>query len=322
MTDYHEYIGALRKCAKEHENDRTSTGQIIVSNLCEVIADLLEELSSSEKPNKSIEEKCPCYYCEHFEIKGLSHCKIHEDAYGDSRCNDYHKINQKPNKSEIPTGSATKNDLPRCQCADTEITKSFIEDVEAVKDQLPCGEQMDFPNTFDEFVKDYGFRDKQEVYTNGSELIQVFRVKQWLEHISTTKNDLGVDCISRQELLKIYEDRFSELQKLKHLKDNKGAEDRQMGVNYCINILKELPPVTPQEPRWILCSERLPKDKETVLVTFKHHISGKTIGLGSVVVLRGKPHWHVREQNLGTYDVIAWMPLPTSYETAESEDKE
>lgn len=70
-----------------------------------------KEPSSSGKPNKSIEEKCPCYYCEHFEIKGLSHCKIHEDAYGDSRCNDYHKINQKPNKSEIPTGSTTKNDL-------------------------------------------------------------------------------------------------------------------------------------------------------------------------------------------------------------------
>jgi hypothetical protein len=66
---------------------------------------------------------------------------------------------------------------------------------------------------------------------------------------STTKNDLGVDCISRQELLKIYEDRFFELQKMKHLKDNKGAEDRQMGINYCINILKELPPVTPIRPK-------------------------------------------------------------------------
>ena len=65
---------------------------------------------------------------------------------------------------------------------------------------------------------------------------------------STTKNDLGVDLVSRKELLKIYEDRFWKLQKLKHLKDNKGAEDRQMGVNYCINVLKELPPVTPQEP--------------------------------------------------------------------------
>ena len=42
---------------------------------------------------------------------------------------------------------------------------------------------MEFPDTFDEFVKDYGFVDKDEVYTNGSELIPVFRVKQWLEHI-------------------------------------------------------------------------------------------------------------------------------------------
>lgn len=53
MTDYKKYINALRKCAKEHENDRTLTGQIIVSNLCEAIADLLEELSSSENLNKS-----------------------------------------------------------------------------------------------------------------------------------------------------------------------------------------------------------------------------------------------------------------------------
>ena len=53
MTDYKKYINALRKCAKEHENDRTLTGQIIVSNLCEAIADLLEGLSDSENLNKS-----------------------------------------------------------------------------------------------------------------------------------------------------------------------------------------------------------------------------------------------------------------------------
>ena len=46
---------------------------------------------------------------------------------------------------------------------------------------------MTFPKTFDEFVKEYGFVDKEEVYTNGSELIQVFRVKQWLEHEDLVK---------------------------------------------------------------------------------------------------------------------------------------
>ena len=57
----------------------------------------------------------------------------------------------------------------------------------------------------------------------------------------------GIDCVERERLLKIYEDRFLELQKLKHLKENKGAEDRQLGVNYCINILREMPTVTPQQ---------------------------------------------------------------------------
>ena len=45
------------------------------------------------------------------------------------------------------------------------------------------GECMNFPHTFDEFANEYGFKDKEEVYSNGGELIPVFRVKQWLEHI-------------------------------------------------------------------------------------------------------------------------------------------
>ena len=61
------------------------------------------------------------------------------------------------------------------------------------------------------------------------------------------------DCISRKEALKLFEDRFIELQKLKHLKDNKGLEDRQLGVNYCINILKDLPSVNPHQAT---CEER------------------------------------------------------------------
>ena len=44
MANYQEYINALRKCAKEHENDTTFTGNIIVSDLCRDTATLLEEL--------------------------------------------------------------------------------------------------------------------------------------------------------------------------------------------------------------------------------------------------------------------------------------
>lgn len=149
---------------------------------------------------------------------------------------------QESNCSEIPTGSTTKNDLPHCQYTDAEVAKSFIEDVEAVKDQLPCGEQMDFPNTFDEFANEYGFKDKDEVYTNGSELIQVFRVKQWLEHISTTKDYLGVDAISRQAI-NGYIDYI-----LSH------GMGKRKSFEFIKKFVANLTPVTPQEPKighWI-----------------------------------------------------------------------
>ena len=44
------------------------------------------------------------------------------------------------------------------------------------------GEVMNFPNTIEEFLDYYSFTDIEELYTNGSELIPVFRVLQALEH--------------------------------------------------------------------------------------------------------------------------------------------
>ena len=43
-------------------------------------------------------------------------------------------------------------------------------------------ECMEFPKNILDFINDYSFEDKDEVYTNGSELIQVFRFIQALEH--------------------------------------------------------------------------------------------------------------------------------------------
>ena len=51
---------------------------------------------------------------------------------------------------------------------------------------------MTFPATFEEFAEEYKIVDTEEVYTNGTELIPIFRVKQWLEHQATKG---GVDNV-------------------------------------------------------------------------------------------------------------------------------
>lgn len=56
---------------------------------------------------------------------------------------------------------------------------------------------MEFPETFESFAKEYGFKDKKEIYTNGADLIPIFRVKQWLEHdnkLRKIETDTAYEC--------------------------------------------------------------------------------------------------------------------------------
>lgn len=43
-------------------------------------------------------------------------------------------------------------------------------------------DSMMFPKTVDEFMEQYKIVDSDEVYTNGAELVPIFRMKQWFEH--------------------------------------------------------------------------------------------------------------------------------------------
>ena len=45
---------------------------------------------------------------------------------------------------------------------------------------------MTFPNTVDEFMEKYKITDTEQVYTNGAELVPIFRMKQWFEHLPTS----------------------------------------------------------------------------------------------------------------------------------------
>ena len=38
---------------------------------------------------------------------------------------------------------------------------------------------MSFPKTLDEFMRQYKIVDTEKIYTNGAELIPIFRIEQW-----------------------------------------------------------------------------------------------------------------------------------------------
>jgi hypothetical protein len=43
-------------------------------------------------------------------------------------------------------------------------------------------DMMFFPVNWEDFLREYSFKDKEEIYTNGADLIPVFRVRQMMEY--------------------------------------------------------------------------------------------------------------------------------------------
>ncbi len=142
---------------------------------------------------------------------------------------------------------------------------------------------MEFPETFDEFADSYGFVDTKEVYTNGSHLIPVFRVKQWLEHISEKTQMIDKSNFDTEQyktdLQSAYDCGYN-----KALSENKGE--------------------------WIPVSERLPeKEKERYLIDYEHE------GEEYITV-----SYYDKYGFWSSSEVKAWQPLPEPYK-GESEDK-
>ena len=64
-------------------------------------------------------------------------------------------------------------------------------------------DMMTFPATVEEFMEQYKIVDDEKVYTNGADLIPIFRMMQWFEHVSATDKNVGTndDCISRKQAI-------------------------------------------------------------------------------------------------------------------------
>lgn len=48
-------------------------------------------------------------------------------------------------------------------------------------------DMMKFPDTVEEFMEQYKITDTEQIYTNGTELVPIFRMKQWFEHLPSAE---------------------------------------------------------------------------------------------------------------------------------------
>ncbi len=60
------------------------------------------------------------------------------------------------------------------------------------------GDMMTFPQTVEEFMEQYKVVDTEQIYSNGSAYVPIFRMKQWFDHVKFQSDYVDVvrckDC--------------------------------------------------------------------------------------------------------------------------------
>lgn len=82
-------------------------------------------------------------------------------------------------------------------------------------------------------------------------------------------------------------------------------------IDMCMTELDNQPIIEPKRGKWIACSERLPKENDSYLVTWEIRAINQCF-TGSSRFTNGK--W---ETMFGTCEVIAWQPKPEPWEGEE-----
>ena len=94
-------------------------------------------------------------------------------------------------------------------------------------------DMMTFPATVEEFMEQYKIVDDEKVYTNGADLVPIFRMMQWFEHVSATDKNVGT-TISRQQAIDA----------LKELTAN-GTNKGMISGEDAVHRIEMLPPAQP-----------------------------------------------------------------------------
>ena len=63
------------------------------------------------------------------------------------------------------------------------------------------GDMMTFPASVEEFMEQYKMTDTEHVYSNGTEYVPIYRMKQWFEHCRNMKKLSNMRLIDANALM-------------------------------------------------------------------------------------------------------------------------
>ena len=153
---------------------------------------------------------------------------------------------------------------------------------------------------------------------------------------STTKHDLGVDCISREQALVAIRNLYPSMPRVDFNGSLRKWVDKYKPYIECDDAIKQLPSVTPQEPRWIPVSEKLPEPFTFVNATCRSLVDDRENWVVETLYLpipkevnkNGYSDWgNIPMLNWGEAEVIAWVeriipqPYKAEIEPQESEEQ-
>ena len=128
------------------------------------------------------------------------------------------------------------------------------------------------------------------------------------------------DCVSREEVLKL-------------MRDNWHTHNGDWAMQESLDDIRALPSVTPQEPRWIPVSERLPEPMTFVNATCRSLVDNRENWVVETIYVPIPKEYNPRHYsdwgnipmlNWGEAEVIAWMErdIPEPYKMVEPQERE
>ena len=119
------------------------------------------------------------------------------------------------------------------------------------------------------------------------------------------------DCISKQAVNTLVDELA------RAISDERCCISRGRSTATIMRDILHLPPVKPQEQRWISVSEKYPPVEEQYNEFLTVDDSGRMSVQRFYLTISNDPQPYFS----GVINVIAWMPLPKPYEPQESEDE-